>query len=52
VALFASVHVVAFAVAEVLPFPAPKVKVAVPVVFAIVTEFDELKPWLKDMELA
>ena len=52
VALFAKVHAVALAVAEVLPFPAPKVSVADPVVFEIVTEFDELKPWLKDIELA
>jgi hypothetical protein len=52
VALLARVHAVALAETEALPFPAPKVSVADPVVFEIVTEFDELKPWLKDIELA
>lgn len=53
VALFASVHVVAFAETEVLPFPAPKVidaAAAAPFVMAVV--FVELKPCSKLIEFA
>ena len=53
VALLASVHVVALAEFEELPFPAPNVILLPPaVLFNMLVAFDELKPWLKEMELA
>ena len=53
VALFARVHVVAFAETEVLPFPAPNVRVlAVPDPFVMDVVFVELKPCSNATEFA
>ena len=53
VALLASVHVVAFAETEVLPFPAPKVIDAADAeLFVIAVVFVELKPCSKLIEFA